>query len=159
MRKILLFISVITLFCFAKCRKDREPDPNSFYFRCKIDGQLYVPGSMDAKLLSDTTILINGNSGFESVAFWTINITGQPIIATSYILNDNPRRGGDYKTSTTTTDKFSTDATRTGELTISTLDKTKKIISGTFYFQGYNPIQNKTVNITEGKFRVNYITE
>ncbi len=161
MRKIFLPL-IILFFCFGHCRKNPQPDPNSFYFQCKIDGQLYIPSNcancMDAKLLGDTTILINGNNGFQSVFFWSINSSGQPIIVTTYTLNDNPRYSAQYKNSTTTTDKFSTDATRTGKLTISTLDKTNKIISGTFFFQGYNPVQNKTASITEGKFRINYIT-
>jgi hypothetical protein len=157
MRKILLFISVITIFCFAKCRKDREPDPNSFYFRCKIDGQLYIPGSMDAKLLGDTTLILGGNNGFEHLGIGINDNTS--IKVTSYVLNEVIGRRGDYKFSTTTNDRYFTDATHTGQLIIASLDKSKKIISGTFSFQAYNIVQNKTVNVTEGKFRMDYITE
>jgi len=53
-------------------------------------------------------------------------------------------------------DIFRTDSLRTGQLTITTLDKANKIIAGTFYFEAFNVIQNKTVRVTEGKFRLQY---
>ncbi|MEN9568787.1 MAG: hypothetical protein RL172_18, partial [Bacteroidota bacterium] len=49
-----------------------------------------------------------------------------------------------------------TDSLRTGQITISKLDKSNKIIEGSFYFQAYNPVQNKTVNVTNGEFRLKY---
>lgn len=113
---------------------------------------------MVAKLLGDTTLLINGNAGYESIAIGIINMTGRPIIATSYVLNDNPRYGADYKNSTTTNDKFDTDATWTGQLVITSLDKINHFVIGTFYFQAFNPVQNKIVDITEGQFRLKYTT-
>ncbi|MGN6438864.1 MAG: DUF6252 family protein [Agriterribacter sp.] len=45
---------------------------------------------------------------------------------------------------------------RTGQLIITSLDKLDRIVSGTFYFKAYNPVQDKVVNITEGKFRLPY---
>jgi hypothetical protein len=50
------------------------------------------------------------------------------------------------------------EVTDNGNITITTLDKTNKIIAGTFYFEAYNTVQNKTVNISEGKFRLQYRT-
>jgi hypothetical protein len=159
MRKIILPL-IILFFCFSHCHKDQQPDPNSFYFQCKIDGQLYIPANcsncMDAMLLGDTTLILGGNNGFQSVGIG-IN-DNMNIKATSYILNEVIGSRGDYKFSTTTDDRYFTDASHTGQLTISTLDKTNKIVSGIFFFQGYNPVQNKTASITEGKFRINYIT-
>lgn len=71
-------------------------------------------------------------------------------------MNDIIGRGGTYKNSYTTDDRFDTDVLRTGELSIIRIDKIKKEIEGTFFFQAFNPVQNKTVNITEGKFRLQY---
>jgi hypothetical protein len=158
----LILPALLFTLIFATCNKTPPIPTDDFYFRCKINGQTYIPNNcancMVAKLLGDTTLLINGNAGFESIAIGIINFTGQPIIISSYILNDNPRHGADYKNSTTTNDKFDTDATRTGQLVITSLDKTNRIIIGTFYFQAYNPIQNKTVDVTDGIFRLRYTT-
>ncbi len=111
---------------------------------------------MVAKLLGDTTLLINGNAGFETILIGIIN--KPEIIQNSYLLNSNIANGGTYKNSTITTDRFDTDATRTGQLVITSLDKRNRIIIGTFYFQAYNPIQNKTVDISDGQFRLKYTT-
>lgn len=149
---------------FATCNKpqDTVPDPNSFYFRCKINGQTYIPNScancITCSILGDTTFLLGGNAGFEAVFIGVINTTGVQIISTAYVLNDNPRYGATYKNSTTTNDRFDTDATRTGQLVITSLDKSNRIVTGTFYFQAYNPVQNKTVDVTEGIFRLRYTT-
>jgi hypothetical protein len=106
-------------------------------------------------LLGDTTLLINGNAGFESVAIGIINATSQPIEAITYTLNDNPRSGADYKNSTVLTDIFNTDKNHTGQIKVIKLDKANKIIQGTFYFKAYNAYRNDSVSITEGKFLLN----
>ena len=113
---------------------------------------------MVAKILGDTTFFLNGNRGFETIAIGIIKLNRVPISISFYTLNDNPQQRGIYKFSTTTNDKFETDATRTGQIQILTLDKTNRIISGNFSFQAYNPVQDRTVNITEGKFRLRYST-
>ena len=138
----------------------KNPENAQYYFKCKVDGQEYIPNGcancLVAKLLGDTTLLINGNRGFEAVDIGIIKLDRIPIIATNYILNDNPQQNGMYDNSPQVNDIFKSDATRTGLLNITVLDKSNKIISGIFYFQAYNPVQNKTVNITDGQFRLNY---
>lgn len=151
----LLFIAIIT--SANSCRK-KSPDPE-FYIKCKVDGQEYLPNNcancMVGKLLQDTILIIGANRGFETLGIGINDKSG--IKVTTYLLNEVIGRRGDYKNSTTTNDRFFTDTTHKGELHVTALDKTNSIISGTFYFQAYNPVQNKTVNVTEGKFRVKYI--
>ena len=163
MKKILYILPAFFFtLIFATCNKDPTPDNNYPYFQCKINGQTYIPNNcancVGASLLGDTTLLINGNAGFESVAMGIINVTAEPIIATTYTLNDNPRSGGDYKNSTTPIDIFNTDRNHKGQITITTLDKTKRTIQGTFYFKAYNTYRNDSVSVTDGKFRLNYDT-
>ena len=157
--KIFTLLVLATIAIAASCNKTPTPAPDDFYFRCKINGQTYIPNNcancMVGKLLGDTALLINGNAGYETVL---IGVTNKPIIQTSYLLNSNITNGGTYKNSTTTTDRFDTDATRTGQLLLTSLDKANRIITGTFYFQAYNPVQNKTINITDGEFRLKYTT-
>lgn len=131
-----------------------------YYIRCKIDGLDYLPNNcancMRAQLLGDTVFLLNANAGFESVAIGIIKLDKIPIKTATYILNDNLQQNGIYDNSPEVNDIFKTDMNRTGQLIISSFDKTNKIVEGAFYFQAFNPVQNKTVNITDGKFRLKY---
>lgn len=155
----LLYLLTATILLGASCEKQNN-NPAQFYIRCKIDGQDYWPNNcancMRGQILGDTVFLMNANAGFQSVALGVIKLDRVPIQVTTYLLNDNPQSGADYKNSTTTNDKFSTDATHTGNLIITALDKSNKIVVGTFYFNAYNPLQNKTVSVTNGEFRLKY---
>jgi len=153
--KCLATLALCSCFIFSKCNK--EDALGEYYFRCKIEGELYRPNNCAncerAQLLRDTVFLTNGNAGFESVL---LGVAEQPSIRKgTYVLN-SPRSGAAYDNSPQVDDIFRTDSLRTGQLIITALDKTNKIVSGTFYFKAYNPVQGKTVNITEGKFRLKY---
>jgi hypothetical protein len=99
--------------------------------------------------------LLGANRGFEAVAIGIIDLTN--IQTKTYELNGR-RNGGTYKNSTITNDRYDTDSLRKGNLSITAIDRVDKIISGTFHFQAYNPVQDKTVNVTDGKFRLKYTT-
>ena len=156
MRQLFYLISV-TILLAASCEK-QDPNPAQFYIRCKIDGQDYLPNNcancMRGQILRDTVFLMNANAGFESVGVGVFD--GSRISTKTYILNAGPSASADYDNSPQVNDIYKTDSARTGELRITTLDKANKIIAGTFYFKAYNPVQNKTVNITNGEFRLKY---
>lgn len=158
--RIVVFFLVFATLMGNSCRKN--PPTAQYYFKCKVDGQEYIPNGcancLTCSILGDTTFLLGANRGFEALAIGIIKLDRTQITTANYLLNDNLQQKGTYKNSTTTNDKFETDATRTGYLNINSLDKTNNIISGTFQFQGYNPIQDKTVNITNGEFRLKYTT-
>ena len=154
-KNALLYLLLASFFVFSKCNKeDALPE---YYFRCKLDGQDYRPNicanCMRAQILGDTVFLMNGNADFQTVL---IGVTQKPSFVLGNYILDSPSSGGAYKFSTTTDDRFDTDAAHTGKVEIISLDKSKKIISGTFHFNAYNPVQDKTVNITDGKFRLQY---
>lgn len=157
LRRCLALFILSPCLIFSKCNKeDALPE---FYFRCTIDGEPYRPNScsncMRAQLLGDTVLMLNGNADLQSVAIGVIN---KPrFILDRYVL-DRIGSGGSYKFSTTSDDVFRTDSQRTGELVIITLDRTNGIVSGTFNFKAYNPVQDKITNITDGKFRLEYST-
>lgn len=157
---LILIVTSLLIFSFAQCKKDVLPE---FYFRCKVDGQDYRPNGCTncnvAKLLGDTTILINGNRGFESILIGVIKLDRFPISAINYDLDQRPEQKGSFDNSPLVNDIYQTDSSHTGELKILSIDRTSKIISGAFSFQGYNPAQAKTINITEGKFRLKYTTD
>lgn len=154
----LLIIAITTI--SASCKKTTDPGPNDFYFRCKINGQTYIPNGcancITCTIYQDTIFIFGGNAGFETVGVGINDNTN--IKVTSYILNDVIGRRGDYKNSTLTNDRYFTDATHTGQLEITKIDKAKKIMEGNFYFNAYNGYRNDSVSITEGKFRLQYTT-
>lgn len=157
--KYIVFFLLAPFFICSKCNKeDTLPE---YYFRCKIDGQDYRPNSCancaQSELLGDTTLLLGANRGFEALGIAYKNIHSITTGTYKLIKLSSPEGGGGmYKNSTTVQDIFRTDSTFNGELIITTLDKPNKIISGSFHFQAYNPVQDKTVNITDGKFRLKY---
>lgn len=156
--KTYFFLMLTTIFVSASCNKD--PKPIGDYIRCKVDGQTYTPDNCAncnvCRVLGDTIFILGANRGLEAILIGITDKSG--ISIKSYVLNSNVTNGGTYKNSTTTNDRFDTDLSRMGILNILMLDKNSKKISGTFYFQAYNPIQNKIVNITEGEFRLSYTT-
>jgi hypothetical protein len=155
LRVSLVTVLFFYLFLFSKCSKE-QPLPD-YYIRCKINGEDYLPNNcancMRGQLLGDTVFMMNANAGFQSLLIGVINKPS--FILQTYILN-RIQSGGSYKNSTTTNDKFDTDSIHTGTLTITTLDKSNMIIAGTFSFQAYNPVQNKTVSVSDGQFRLKY---
>lgn len=155
MKLILLIASV--LFLSGACEKEHLPE---FYFKCKVDGKEYVPDNcancVISEILRDTVLILGGNKGFETLGVGINDTRG--IQTGNYILNEVVGRRGDYKFATTPIDRYFTNNTHNGNLSITTFDKINKIIAGTFYFTAYNAVQNKTVKITDGKFRLQYKT-
>lgn len=158
-KQLLLLLLIAGLFLQLKCRKNTEPE--GYYFQCKVNGELYLPDGFcgnckRATILNDTTLMLSGKRSIEIVLIGIKDSDG--IQVKEYLLQDGPKAGATYKNSFTTTDRYDTDAARTGVLRIKRLDKVKKEIEGTFYFEAYNPVQNKIISVTEGKFKLQYIT-
>jgi hypothetical protein len=157
MRQLILILTAL-VFLAPSCNKEHLPE---YYFKCKVDGKEYVPDNCancrTADLLGDTVIILGGNRYVESIAVTALEY---PLQQKSYSLLSKTTKGRGAafydKTIGNPSDIFRTDSLSTGQLTITTLDKTNKIIAGTFYFEAYNAVQNKTVSITEGKFRLQY---
>ncbi len=158
--KLILFC----LFSFAllnsSCKKDQLP---TFYFQCKVDGVLYEPdncANCNAKeLIGDTVLLLGANRGNEALS---IAILKHNIAIGNYnlsnALTENNGSGIYDNTIGNPSDIFRTDSLRSGTINITELDKTNKIIVGSFAFEAFNIPQNKIVKITEGRFRLNYRT-
>ncbi|MBB1287301.1 hypothetical protein HRH25_23195 [Flavisolibacter sp. BT320] len=156
MRQLLTLV-LLSFFMGAACNKEKLPE---FYFTCKVDGKEYVPDNCancrTAKVLRDTVFLINGNRGFETVRIGLNDKDG--VQQKTYVLNGSFSGSAAYDNSPSVLDIFKTDSVRTGVLNITSVDKAQKTISGTFSFDAYNAVQNKTVKVTEGKFRLKYDT-
>ena len=152
-------IAITFLFVLTKCKTDPPTtDPNSFYLKCKVDGQAYLPENcancMTCDLIGDTVLIIGGNRGYETIGFGIKDLGA--IKQISYPLNESLLHRADYDNSPIVQDRFFTDASHTGQLNITKLDKPGRIIEGNFSFIAYNAYQNKTVSVTEGIFRLKF---
>lgn len=158
--KYIIFLLISILCLSASCHKEYLPD---YYFQCKVDGKKYVPDNcancMTATILGDSLLILGGNRYVEAIAIDALAI---PLMERIYPLIEKRQllKGTAYYDNTigNPSDIYRTDTLRIGELIITNLDKTKKIIAGTFYFEAYNVVQNKTIKITDGKFRLKYTT-
>ncbi len=100
-----------------------------------MNGQEYVPDNCancrTADLIGDTTFILGGNRGIEAIAIGVKDLDG--ISTEIFLLNHlnlkNKGGGALYKNTTSTMDQFKTDSLRTGQLAITTFDKTNKIIA------------------------------
>lgn len=155
---ICIALTISVFFLCATCKKDPPYDPNGYYIRCKLNGQLYLPENcancMTCDLIGDTVLIIGANRGFETLGFGIrdLNLI-KPI---NYPLNEELRHRADYKKNPLVQDRYYTDASHTGELNITKLDKSLRIIEGNFYFTAYNAYQNNTVSVTNGIFRLKF---
>ena len=160
MRQLILILAA-SICLAASCNKEHLPE---YYFKCKVNGQEYVPDNCancrTADLIGDTTLIIGGNKNIEAIAIGVKDLNGMS--AKTFLLNhlnlQNKAGGAIYKNTTSTIDQFKTDSIRTGQLTITILDKNNRIVAGTFYYEAYNSIQNNMVKIIDGKFRLQYKT-
>ena len=154
-RLAILFL-VASCFVFAKCKKE-EALPE-YYFRCKVNGVDYRPNGCanctQCDLLGDTTLILAANRDFENLGIGIKD--NSSIKAMQFPLNGILSNRGSYKNGTLTNDRYFTDSTHTGFLNIALVDKSRKVIEGTFYFKAYNAFRGDSISVTEGKFRLKY---
>ncbi len=139
------YLLILLTLCTLGCDKtDPDPTPSytpGYYFYCKVDGEEFRPEfkselgykNIKAKLLRDSSFFANADIGEQRVSFGLFN--NDLIREGSYLLlkNGAPPGTASY-TPTISIDKYNTDSTHTGQVEISRLDKNKKIVTGTFYF-------------------------
>jgi hypothetical protein len=153
------YIILIYLFtAVTGCKKSqKEPD---FFFSAKVNGNRYIPegcaNCITCTILNDSIFIFGGNRGYESILIGFRDSRG--ITTKDYVLNDVKTNSGQYKNSTNYNDVFRTDSTRTGIFTLTKIDKANKIVAGAFHYTGFNHYQGSTINITDGRFRLNYTT-
>ena len=153
---------LLALYClfYTSCNKNKNTD--TAYFSCYIDGQYWEPEkraslgeySLTAMLQSNSrSLMISAYKNLEEV-FIDIFDSSKISIKT-YPLNNYWDIGSRATYSTTLTGiGFKTAPDLPASVTIEEMDETT--IKGTFYFKGYDSLKNKTVNITNGKFKLKY---
>jgi hypothetical protein len=110
---------------------------------------------MTADFYGDTSIIIGANNGFESIRF---GIDNHPmLIPKTYQLINEPGKRATYDNSTLVNDYYRTQPFNPGTFIISSIDKTKRIITGNFNFVAYHSLRaNDSVIVNSGKFQLKY---
>jgi hypothetical protein len=159
-----LLIAAVAVLLFTTCTKEKLPE---FYFRCKVDGRDFKPDNCTNcslyEVYGDTMISIGGNMGWETVAFLAkekVRVRQNFALQLSKFNNntDFSVGQGTYRNGIAIplSHYYRTDSIKSGILNVMSIDRTNRIIEGNFHFTAYSPGLNRTVNVTDGKFRVRY---
>jgi hypothetical protein len=137
---------VILVFTFG-CKKDKDDTTSSAAsFSAKVEGTLWSGSIIMASHSTSgnfTSIIATGTSPFDQIALdFTGSNTG------TYNINDE-NLGSVVIGNTSFTTLYST--SNVGQIVITKYDEAKKLISGTFHFNGED-FDGKVYHVTEGKF-------
>jgi hypothetical protein len=172
---LLLAFIMLTANC---CEKDDEPSQlppitqtGEETFGCMINGELWLPhGSFPSPA---TWVKLSVESTKLPYRFWQIETEQGAASSTGFHITENIMKEGTIPLLDKSTENkdsviyawhysktigvepgknlFEVESIESGELTITKLDTINRIISGTFYFDAYNPDGLK-VEVREGRF-------
>lgn len=177
MKKILITLFVLSLLSTTSCNNDDDNNANNSLppatqvgantVGCLVNGEIFLPRAeginpavvvnyefVDGEFFFRLTFRDQTGQGNESVNVRTAHIELEP--NQTYTLNKNYNDDGDYtggggEYQTSSTNEFFTNLTNIGELTITRLDLSNSIISGTFWFDAINQ-DGEIVEIRDGRF-------
>lgn len=162
MKNQLLFLLLLPMLMSVSCKKDKEI---SVAFSCKLNGNTWNPYSGDFKLReaeahltnNGTELFIKGlnTTSHEDIGFG-IYTQGTEIVVGKYKLNMPTVQYG-YYSKNNFEGEFKTKTGFVGEAEIVSIDKSRKKITGRFYFNCFNETTNTSIAITEGEFNLQYV--
>ncbi len=130
------------------CKVNGQPfiDTSGGYFNCYyqlIEGKYHfgIGGSDKVQSLISIVLETKKKQIFENNTY--------PLLKN---IDGNAWAGSSFNPSSNSQTFATTDENYTGELTITKLDFTNHIVSGTFWYNIKNPYTNETVEIREGRF-------
>ena len=150
---------IITLFLvlgiFNSCQKELE-DPGSYSsdpaanFKAKIDGIQFVAGTSGAAIRADSIISVSGKSNDGQIIVITVIDSGVHIYSLNF--NSTTNVGGYIDSSGVAfnSNGGSNSQESGGKLTIISIDRLNRFLSGTFNFKAYSQADQKQIIITEG---------
>lgn len=172
MKYLLLIFFVIVL--LTACEDLPKPTTSGEQtFGCRIDGKRWVPlgrsGNTRPPILTsvssyspNTVFTISAYLGNQDIFL----IVSQPNIGVGrYLLGRRlslitvSHNSGAFATDAQTgypSGEFTTDSLHTGEINITRFDSNAKIVSGTFYFTGYDSTTGRTMTVEDGRFDLKY---
>ncbi|MCS6795578.1 MAG: DUF6252 family protein [Raineya sp.] len=174
MKRSFIFILVGMLFMMLTCIRKQNVEPTlppetqngANTFGCKVNGKVWLPNGRESLYHGKLIVLYDetfqgGNLSISAFserdnASIIINVGGNCNSVGEYIIYDNSPTSFQYTILRNCVfysgDKINKEAV--GKLTITKLDKMRRILSGTFYFTIENACGR--VEITEGRFDLKY---
>lgn len=163
MKNYLLFLLLTLVLTSGSCKKSK--DEISIAFSCKLNGDTWNPYSGDLKLREaeahltndGTELFIKGlnTKSHEDIGFG-IYTPGTKISVGKYKLNMPTMQFG-YYSKNDFKGEFKTKTGFVGEVEIVSFDKSRKTITGRFFFNGFNETTNTSIAITAGEFNLRYV--
>jgi len=174
MKKLLLLLTIILT--ISSCNKDDDNNTETLppatqigagTFACKVNGQSFIDtsggyfNSFYQFIDGEFYFGIGGNDEdyINTSSPWSISLgTIKRTISEGEVLNlieisdGNASGGTGFTFSITDNQSSNTNSQYTGELSITKLDFTNNIVSGTFWFDVEHPVTGETVEIREGRF-------
>ncbi|MBN8835526.1 MAG: hypothetical protein J0H76_14215 [Sphingobacteriales bacterium] len=177
MKKLLLITCSIAALFFAACKKDKQPTPDNPYglpnattegkniFACRVNGQNWISKTSIYNLgggVSNDTLYAHGSNPSSTTYYeqYDIAIAGFSYLNNIYLLNDTSIRFAQFSTNNQCFVPQSglgvgIGKNYEGQLTITKLDTTTKILSGIFWFN-ISTDNCDTMKITDGRFDIKY---
>ena len=168
MRKI--FLLLLTSFFLSCCSSDELPktlpaatQTGAGTFACTVNGKPFIDRSGGyfncyyQYVEGEYYFAIQGRNKNEEMRTVVLSTTAKTITEGETLLlfenvDGNAWGGGKFTSSIFGDNASYTNSQYTGELTITKLDFTNNIISGTFWFDVENPYTGETVQIRDGRF-------
>jgi len=155
--KLTLLLLIFQLF---SCGKDNICGNDGFC--AEINGKKWIPVSNDFKNPVLSAHLIDSNNQFWIGAYKGSSSLLVGVIDSvkrigvgDYVLAGQICCSGNYQISAD--NSFRTNTTNSGLLSISQIDRSKKTITGKFYFKAHNAVTGEIVDISNGTFNTNYV--
>jgi hypothetical protein len=179
MKNVLILLSFLIIFAGCKKSIDALPEPTQYganTFGLKLNGAFWVPqkfAGVNAPILKvqltgtniNDIMITSQNFASEPLesqfTFYIKNVTGPGV----YELNQNtdiyPGVSGSYayyvRRKINPLDEWITSAQNTGSITITKLDLTNNIVSGTFEFKaGSIDNSSEPITVTDGRFDISF---
>ena len=170
-RRFLPLTIIASIFFFVACQKEGELDatntngflePGSGNFQAKIDGVQWSANEVITATIQNGVIVIYGSNTDQKSMLLRVGDSG---VHNYTFTNNSTSNVGAFTDSTLTpvaaftTNGWDIDSTY-GNLNITSIDTTNKVMSGTFSMKVYRQIDSLQRNITEGVFtNVPYTTQ
>ena len=151
MKKLLFILFLLNLqLVFSNCSKDDDSTP-TYFINAKINGDDFSSGTITANQIGPF-INVTGLQGLSNALSLSI-ATSLTNGTYSFDILDTDQVAAGY--GNTLPGGINVNA-ESGSMTITELDTTAQIVSGTFEFSGTDDNSGDTYNITSGEFNVNY---
>lgn len=157
--RLILFFSALFICLSWSCQKENVLRNGGF--TAKVNGKRWKANNFDfkaspyeARFLSDSALSIRGSGSVASISLYIKS--SRAITAGEYPLNNDYSIAGgtynDYETLYT----YRTTSSNPGVVRIKEIDRTNKIIIGTFDFDAFNEENGETVSIKDGAFNIEF---